>query len=55
MPKAFTDFEQRIMGNQKVKFKDKETKGGKFRKDLNKAIKELNLREKKDGISSTTT
>ena len=48
MAKAFTDFEQKIIGNQKVKFKDKETKGGKFRKDLNKAIEELNLREKKD-------
>jgi len=38
MAKAFTDFEQKIIGNQKVKFKDKETKGGKFRKDLKEAI-----------------
>ena len=30
------------------KFELKETKGEKFRKDLNKAIEELNLREKKD-------
>ena len=33
-----TDFENMIKGRQKVKFKDKETKGGKFRKDLKKAI-----------------
>ena len=43
-----TDFENMIKGRQKVKFKDKETKGGKFRKDLKEAVKELNLREKKD-------
>jgi hypothetical protein len=30
------------------KFVPKETKGGKFRKDLKEAVKELNLREKKD-------
>ena len=33
-----TDFENMIKGRQKVKFKDKETKGGKFRKGLKKAI-----------------
>ena len=33
-----TDFENMIKGRQKVKFKDKETKGEKFRKDLKKAL-----------------
>ena len=43
-----TDFENMIKGRQKVKFKEKETKGGKFRKDIKKEIKEIKLREKKD-------
>ena len=43
-----TDFEQMIKGKEKVKFKSKGTKGDFLRKDLKKAIEELNLRESKD-------
>jgi len=43
-----TDFEQKIKGREKVKFKNKGTKGDVLRKDLKKAIEELNLRERKD-------
>ena len=43
-----TDFEQMIKGKEKVKFKSKETEGDFLRKDLKKAIEELNLRESKD-------
>jgi hypothetical protein len=43
-----TDFEQMIKGKEKVKFESKGTKGDVLRKDLKKAIEELNLRESKD-------
>jgi hypothetical protein len=39
MAKAFTDFEQKIIGNQKVKPPEKkETKGESFRKKIKKAV-----------------
>ena len=42
-----TDFEQKIKGKEKVKFKSK-AKGDSLRKELKNAIEELNLREEKD-------
>ena len=42
-----TDFEQKIKGKEKVKFKSK-AKGDVFRKQLKDAIKEIEVRESKD-------